>query len=78
MMPFFQPDWAGACRGCWAGNGAAIGTRAAVGLVCRLWIVGSDIGLLIGWFAGSGCDTAGLQSLDTALLCKDKKVSKGR
>ena len=78
MMPFFQSDWAGACRGRWAGNGAVVGTRAAVGLVCKLWIIGPDIGLLLGWSAGSRCDTTGLQSLDAALLCKDKKVSKGR
>ena len=29
---FFQPDWAGACWGRWAG------TWAAAGLVCRLWM----------------------------------------
>ena len=72
MIPFFQPDWTGPCWGHWAG------TRAVVGLVCRLWIVGPDIGLLLGWSAGSGCDTVGLQSLDATLLCKDKKESKGR
>ena len=30
------------------------------------------------WSAGSRCGTAGLQALDMALLCKDKKGRKGR
>ena len=50
----------------------------------RLGVVGPEPGLL--WTdlkaldcragdrtTGSGCDTAGLQALDVALLCKDKK-----
>ena len=36
-------------------------------------VVGPEIVLLLGWSAGSGYSTAGLQSLDEALLCKDKK-----
>ena len=36
---------------------------AAVGIVCRLWIIGSEIGLY--W--------VGLQALGVALLCKNKK-----
>ena len=56
MMPFFQPDRAGA-----------------------FWrVVGPEIGLLLGWIANSGCDAAGLQSLDVALLYNDKKGRKGR
>ena len=39
---FFHPDWAGAC---W---GRLAGTRAAVGLVRKLWIVGPEIGSLLG------------------------------
>ena len=43
------------------------------GLEC-IGVVGPEIGLLLlGWFAGSGCGTAGLQALDVALLYKDKK-----
>ena len=38
----------------------------------RLGVVGPEIGLLLGWYAGSGCDTASLLSLDVAHLCKDK------
>ena len=49
---YFQPDWAGACWGRWAGD------RASAGLVCRLWIVGPEIGLLLGWSAGSGCGSS--------------------
>ena len=38
------------------------------------WIVvGSEIGLLLGWSAGFGCGANDLQSLNMALLCKDKK-----
>ena len=44
----------------------------------RIGVVGSEIGLLLGWSVGSGCGTAGLQSLDVALLCKDKKERKGQ
>ena len=28
---------------------------------------------MLGWYAGSGCGTAGLQALDVALLYKEKK-----
>ena len=28
---------------------------------------------MLGWSAGSGCSTAGLQALDVALFYKDKK-----
>ena len=38
----------------------------------RIGVVGLEIGLSLGWSAGSGCDTAGLLSLDVAHLCKDK------
>ena len=38
----------------------------------RIGVVGPEIGLLLGWSAGSGCGTP-LQSLDAAPLCKDKK-----
>ena len=44
----------------------------------RIGVVGSEIGLLLGWSVGSGCGTAGLLSLDVTLLCKDKKERKGR
>ena len=37
-----------------------------------LGVVGQEIGLPLGWSVGSGCDTAGLLSLDVAHLCKDK------
>ena len=36
-------------------------------------VVEPEIGLLLGWYAGSGCCTVSLQALDVALLCKDKK-----
>ena len=40
----------------------------------RIGVVGPKIGLLLlGWYAGSGCGTAGLQDLDVTLLYKDKK-----
>ena len=42
------------------------------GLEC-IEVVGPEIGLLLGWSADSGCGTACLQSLNRALLCKDKK-----
>ena len=48
---FFQPDWA---RAYW---GRRAGDRTAAGLVCRLWIVRSEIGPRLGWSAGSGCGT---------------------
>ena len=38
----------------------------------RLGVVGPEIGLPLGWSAGSECDTAGLLSLDVAHLYKDK------
>ena len=41
-------------------------TRTAAGLVCRLWIVGSEIGLLLG----------DLQALDVALYAKKNKEEK--
>ena len=44
----------------------------------RFGVVGQEIGLLLGWSAGSGYGTTGLQSLDVTLLCKDKKERKGR
>ena len=44
----------------------------------RFRVVGPEIGLLLGWSAGSGCGIAGLQSLHVALLCKDKKERKGQ
>ena len=31
MMPFFQPDWAGACWGRWAGPGLLLGWSAGSG-----------------------------------------------
>ena len=42
-------------------------TRTAAGLICRLWIVGSEIGLLLG----------DLQALDVALSAKKNKEEKG-
>ena len=39
----------------------------------RVGVVGPEIGLGLGWSAGSGCDATDLQSLNRALLCKDKK-----
>ena len=39
----------------------------------RIGVAGPEDVLLLGWSAGSGYDTAGLQSLDVALLYKDKK-----
>ena len=35
MMPFFQPDWVGACWGRWAGLGLLLG-----------WSAGTDVALL--------------------------------
>ena len=51
MMLFSIGLGARACLGRWAG------IRAAIGLVCRLWIVGPEIGLLLGWSAGFECGT---------------------
>ena len=39
----------------------------------RIGVVGPEIVLLLAWSAGSGYGTAGLQSLDVALLCKTRK-----
>ena len=39
----------------------------------RIGVVGPKIGLLLGWSAGFGCGATDLQSLNMALLCKDKK-----
>ena len=39
----------------------------------RIGVVEPEIGLLLGWSAGSGCGATDLQSLNMALLCKDKK-----
>ena len=39
----------------------------------RIGVVGPEIGLLLGWSAGSGCDATNSRSLNQALLCKDKK-----
>ena len=44
----------------------------------RIGIVGPEIVLLLRWSVGSEYGTAGLQSLDVALLCKYKKKEKGR
>ena len=37
MMPFFQPDWARACWGRWAGPGLLLGWSAGTGvaLLCN-------------------------------------------
>ena len=48
---FFQPDWAGACWGRWAGPGLLAGWSAGS------WIVGAEVGLLQCWSAGSGRGT---------------------
>ena len=39
----------------------------------RIGVVGPEIGLLLGWSIGSGCGATDLQSLNMALLYKDKK-----
>ena len=39
-------------------------------------VVGHEIGLLLDWSAGSGCGIAGLQFLNVALHCKDKRKRK--
>ena len=51
MMPFFNRDWAGACRGRWAGPGLLAGWAAVS------WIVGAEVRLLKCGFAGSGRGT---------------------
>ena len=38
----------------------------------HLGVVGPEIGLPLGWYVGSECDTSGLLSLDVTHLCKDK------
>ena len=38
-----------------------------------LGVVGPEIRLPLGWSAGSECDTAGLLSLNAALLCKKEQ-----
>ena len=42
------------------------------GLEC-IGVVGPEIGLLLDWSVDSGCGASDLQSLNMALLCKDKK-----
>ena len=39
----------------------------------RIGVVRPEIGLLLGWSAGSRCGIAGLQFLNVALHCKDKR-----
>ena len=39
----------------------------------RIGVVGPEIGLLLGWSAGSGCGATDLRSLNQALLYKNKK-----
>ena len=39
----------------------------------HIGVVGPEVGLLLGWSAGSDCGATDLQSLNQALLCKDKK-----
>ena len=39
----------------------------------RVGVIVPKIGLLLGWSTGSGCGATDLQSLNQALLCKDKK-----
>ena len=48
---FFNRDWAGACRGRWAGPGLLAGWFAGP------WIVWAEVGLLQRWSAGSGRGT---------------------
>ena len=36
-------------------------------------VVGPEIGLLLGWSAGSECGIASLQFLSVALHCKEKR-----
>ena len=46
--------------------------------LARTGVVGPEIGLLLGWSAGSGCGIAALQFLNVALHCKEKRKRKGR
>ena len=39
----------------------------------RVGVVGPEIGPLLSWSAGSGCDAIDLRPLNQALLCKYKK-----
>ena len=41
----------------WSVLGSLGWTWTAIGLVCGLWIVGPEIGLLLGLSAGSECGT---------------------
>ena len=51
MMPFFNQNWAGACRDRWARLGLLAGWDAGS------WIVGAEVRLLQCWSAGSGRST---------------------
>ena len=51
MVPFFNRNWAGACRGRWARSGLLAGWSAGS------WIVGDEVGSLQRWTAGSGRGT---------------------
>ena len=42
----------------------------------RIGVVRPEIGLLLDWSAGSGYGIAGLQFLNVALHCKDKRKRK--
>ena len=42
-----------------------------------LGVVKPEIGLPLGWSAGSGCDTAGLLFLNVAILYKKNKKEEG-
>ena len=59
MMPFFNRNWAGACRGRWAGPGLLAGWAAGS------WIVWVEVGSRQCWSAGSGRGT----SLQRAVTC---------
>ena len=51
MMPFFNRNWAGACRGRWAGPGLLAGWATGS------WIIWVEVGSLQCWSAGSGRGT---------------------
>ena len=51
MMSFFNRNWAGACKGCWAGPGLLAGWAAGS------WIVWVEVGSRQYWSAGFGRDT---------------------
>ena len=51
MMPFFNRNWAGECRGRWAGPGLLAGWAAGS------WIVWVEVGSLQCWSVGSGRGT---------------------